>query len=375
MALDYYEVLGVSKEATEDEIKKAYRRRALEFHPDKNPGDAEAERKFKEAAEAFDVLNDADKRARYDRYGHDGLRGSGGSPGFDNVEDIFSVFGDLFGGGGGSIFEGMFGGGGGGGTRARGENLRAELELTLEDIVEETRHTLEVNRFEPCRTCTSTGAAKGSGSKACDTCQGAGQIHQTRGFFAIRTACPSCQGQGQVVSDPCKECSGEGRVAKTKEIEIRVPAGIPEGTRLRVSGEGNAAFRGQGPGGDLFVDLAIKRHEFFERVDDSVVCEVPISYAQAALGATVEVPSLRGKSDVEVPGGTQSGEVLRLKRQGLPNLNGYGIGDQLIRVVVEVPKKLSEEQEELIRKLAEIEDTQVGTKRHSFFEKLKRYFE
>ncbi len=378
MATDYYELLGLTREATEGEIKKAYRKKALEFHPDKNPGDTDAERKFKEAAEAYDVLSDADKRARYDRYGHAGLRDMGGARGFDNVEDIFSVFGDLFGGGGGggggSIFESMFASSGGG-TRARGENLRAEIVLSLEDVVDEAQRTLEIKRFETCSKCSGEGCKPGSSPQRCQTCGGVGQVQQSRGFFAIRTTCPSCRGVGEVIDDPCDSCSGEGRRPASKEIEVRIPAGVENGTRMRVSGEGNVPQRGGGAAGDLYLDIRMKEHEFFERVEDDVICEVPISYAQAALGSTIEVPSLRGKVDVSVPQGTQSGEMLRLKKQGLPNLNGYPQGDQLVRVVVEVPKKLSDEQAALITQLAEIEDTQVGTKRHSFFERLKRYFE
>ncbi|MCA8961144.1 MAG: molecular chaperone DnaJ [Planctomycetes bacterium] len=370
MPVDYYEVLGVSHEASADEIKKAYRKKALEFHPDKNPGNAEAELRFKEAAEAFDVLSNSDKRARYDRFGHDGLRDMGGARGFENVEDIFSVFGDLF---GGSIFEGMFGGRGGG--RTRGESLRVELELELEDLVEDATRTLAIRRLETCDGCRGSGAKAGSKPTRCGTCGGIGQVQQAHGFFAVRTTCPHCRGEGTVVADPCSDCSGEGRVTREREIEIRIPAGIPSGTRMRVTGEGNAAPRGAGGRGDLFVDVHVAEHEFFERSGDDVICEVPISYPQAVLGATIEVPALRGRAEVEIPPGSASGAILRLDRRGLPHLNGHGRGAQLVRVVVEIPRKISEEQEELIRRLAEIEDTQVGTKRHSFFERLKRYFE
>ncbi|MFN0057097.1 MAG: molecular chaperone DnaJ [Planctomycetota bacterium] len=364
---DYYEILGVTRDASPEDIKKAYRKKALKFHPDKNPGDVEAERRFKEAAEAYDVLQDADKRARYDRYGAEGLREFGGGSNFTSVEDIFSVFGDLFGGG-------MFGGGGGGrGRRVQGESLRAEIQITLEEAVTGVSRTITLQHLQQCKECAGSGARSGSKPQTCSLCRGAGQVQQSQGFFTIRTSCPECRGEGRVIQDPCAACSGEGRRSVKRDIEIRIPPGASEGSRMRVGGQGNSGPQG-GPPGDLYVYIRLKPHEFFARVDDDVVHEVPISYMQAVLGARVELPTLRGKAQVTIPPGTQSGEILRLKGQGFPRLERHGNGDQLVKAVIEVPRKVNAEQRELLERLAVLEDKQVDSRRYSFFERLRQYF-
>lgn len=370
---DYYDVLGVSRDAGDEEIKKAYRAKALKYHPDKNPGDAEAERHFKEAAAAYDVLRDSEKRARYDRYGEEGLGGMTGN--FSSVEDIFSVFGDVFGGGGGGLFDELFGGRGGGRSHVRqGEDLRAEVKISFEEVATGTKRTLSVQRAVTCKDCSGSGAKAGTEASSCPLCRGHGQVQQSQGFFSIRTTCPQCHGEGQVINDPCKTCSGSGRTRRKDDITVEIPAGIRDGSRIRVPSYGNDGPR-NGPAGDLYVVTRLKAHEFFQRVDNDVLCEIPISYTQAVLGAKVEVPTLGGKARVTIPPGTQSGEILRLKGQGFPSLEGYRPGDELVKVLIEVPKKLSSEQEELLRQLAELEEKQVDSKRHSFFEKLKNYFE
>jgi len=373
---DYYEILGLSRDASTEEIKKAYRAQALKHHPDKNPGDAEAERRFKEAAEAYDVLGDEEKRAAYDRFGHAGLSGAGAAPrGFRNVEDIFSVFGDIFGGGGGSIFEDIFGGGGGRAAQAaHGENLRAEIPITFEEASSGTHRELAVSRRVGCATCRGTGARAGTEATPCPLCRGAGQIQQSQGFFSIRSVCPQCRGEGVRIEHPCSDCHGEGRRRRKEDVRVEIPAGVQDGTRIRVTGRGNEGLRG-GPAGDLHVIIRLEPHEFFQRIDNDVLFELPVSYSQAALGAKVEVPTLRGRATMTVPAGTQSGEILRMRGQGFPSLHGHRPGDQLVKVVVEVPKKLSAEQEQVLRRLAELEEKEVGPRRHSFFDRLRKTFE
>ncbi len=376
MSRDYYDILGVGREASEDEIKKAYRQLALRYHPDKNPGDTEAEKQFKEAAEAYDVLSDSEKRSTYDQFGHAGLSGAGVGPqGFSNVEDIFSVFGDIFGGRGGSssIFEDFFGGGGRQHPQ-QGESLRAEVPISFSEAAEGTDRNLSVTRRVECGTCSGSGAKPGTELSTCQMCGGVGQVQQSQGFFAVRTVCPQCKGDGVRIDSPCGNCHGEGRRRKKEDLRIDVPAGVHDGTRIRVSGAGNAGHRG-GPAGDLHVIVRLEPHEFFQRVDNDVLCEIPIAFSQAALGCQIEVPTLRGRATMTIPAGTQAGEILRLRGQGFPSLHGHRSGDQLIKVVVEVPKKLNEEQEDLLRKLAKLEEKDVGSKRHSFFERLKNYFE
>jgi molecular chaperone DnaJ len=364
---DYYEVLGVEKDADEGTIKKAFRKLAIQFHPDKNPGDAEAETKFKEAAEAYEVLSDEDKRARYDRFGHAGLEGAGVGAG--SFESIFESFADIF---GGSIFGDLFGGRRGG--PRRGAHLRVELALDFLEAARGCSKTISYNRPEGCEDCNGSGAKPGTSPVTCHVCGGHGQVVQSTGFFQLQTTCPQCHGAGKVIKDPCPPCRGEGRVLKRREVEVKVPPGVDDGMRLRVPGEGEAGQPGA-PAGDLHCVIRVKAHEFFERRDTHVLLEVPISYTQAALGTTIDVPTVDGKAELKVKKGTQSGDVFTLRGEGIPDTRDGRRGDQLVRVVVEVPKKLSKKQEELLRQLAELEEAHVTPQRKSFFDKLKAYFE
>jgi len=371
---DYYEILEVSRSASAAEVKKAYRTLALKNHPDKNPGDPSAEQRFKEVAEAYEVLSDDEKRALYDRYGHEGLRARGFSePNFSSVDDIFSQFGDVF---EGSLFEGFFGSGGrqGRGGRAAGSDLQAKIELTLEEVAGGAPRTLELRRQVPCEDCSATGGKDGSQPVSCTTCGGYGQVEMRQGFFSVRRACPKCRGEGVTVSDPCATCKGEGRVLGRREVHVDIPPGVDSGTRLRVQEQGDAGVRGA-PAGNLYARLHVKEHAFFERLDNDLLCEVPISFADAALGTSVDVPTITGKAEVAVPPGTQSGEILRLRGQGLPSLDGRGVGNQLVRVLVETPKKLSGRHREIFEQLREAEGQ--GTPypgKTGFFERLKEHF-
>lgn len=366
---DYYEVLGIDRNATDSEIKKAYRKMALKYHPDKNPGDEEAERLFKEAAEAYEVLSDSEKRKIYDTHGHDGLSGMGGGGGFSDIEDIFRNFGDIFGGGG--IFGDIFGGQS---AARRGESLRAHVTIPLEEAAHGTRKTIQLRRKIHCTSCSGSGAAAGSRPVTCQTCSGRGQVLRSQGFFSVRSGCPTCQGQGEIIENPCKVCRGAGLEQKNEEIELEIPAGIEEGMILRVAGRGNEGARGVAAG-DLQVVIGYERHAFFTRIDDHVGFELPVSYSQAVLGAELEVPTLDGKALLTIPGGTQSGEVLRMRAMGFPSVHSRrSKGDQLVEVTIEVPKNVSEEQEELLRQLAEIEETEVGSRRRGFLERFKEYF-
>ncbi|MBN2711858.1 MAG: molecular chaperone DnaJ [Planctomycetes bacterium] len=375
---DYYEVLGVSKDASQDDIKKAYRKLAMKYHPDRNPGDKAAEEKFKEAAEAYEVLRDDEKRARYDRFGPEGVSGSGQQ--FSNFEDIFSHFSDIFGGGGGggSIFDGIFGGmGGGGGFGGRGmrsgASLKCRVNISFEEAAFGCQKTIELRRNEICNSCKGTGAAKGSQPKSCPTCGGRGQVYRNQGFFSVATTCPGCHGAGTIIDKPCTDCSGSGRKEKTVRIKVNIPAGVEDGTRLRIADEGEPGPSG-GPRGDLYCYIFVEEHEFFQRHGDDVVCEVPVTFAQAALGTDVEVPTLRGKARVKIPAGTQSGQIFRLRGQGFPHLNGYGEGDQIVQVTLETPKKLTKRQEELFRELAALDEKHVSPERKGFLDSLKKYF-
>ncbi len=374
---DYYEVLGVAKNASESEIKKSYRKLALKYHPDQNQGDAEAERMFKEAAEAYDVLGDAEKKAKYDQFGHAAFaQGGTGGARFSNLEDIFSAFGDIFGGGGGGggIFGDLFGGGGGRRSRGgpqRGRDLKIVLDLSLEEIDEGVTRTVSLKRQELCETCTGSGAKAGTSPTTCGTCGGHGQVQRSQGFFTMASTCPTCRGGGKVIEDPCDGCQGNGRIGHKSDIEIQVPAGVEEGMRIRISGEGDAGDTGA-PRGDLFVVIREVEHKVFQRSGPDVLTEVPFSFAQLALGDKVEIPTLRGRVTMSVPSGTQSGKVFRLRGQGLPHLNSGGRGDQLVRAFIDVPRKLSDRQKELLEGFQEIESTSSGSK--SFFEKIADYF-
>jgi molecular chaperone DnaJ len=370
---DYYEVLGVERGASADEIKRAYRKKALEFHPDRNKDDPSAEAKFKEAAEAYDVLSDQAKRQRYDQFGHAGMgQGSFSGTRFTNIEDIFEAFGDIFGGGGGGIFGDLFGGGGRrrGGRRA-GRDLRIVLELSLEEIDQGVERTITLKRNDSCDECQGSGARPGTSPVVCRTCGGRGQVQHSQGFFTMATHCPQCRGAGKVIESPCAACKGGGQLPKKADVTIRVPAGVEDGMTLRVAGEGDAGQPGA-PRGDLLCVIRESEHKVFQRSGPDLMTEVPCSFAQLTLGDSVEIPTLRGRVEMTIPEGTQSGKVFRLRGQGLPALEGRGRGDQLVRVFVETPRKLTERQKELLREFDSI-DQELGGKK-SFFEKLVDYF-
>jgi len=367
---DYYKILGVEKNASKDDIKKAYRKLAFKYHPDKNPGDKTAEKQFKDAAEAYEVLADDQKRRQYDQFGYEGLKGMGGVHEFSGFEDIFSSFGDIF----GEFFGGgLFGRGGRASARARGSSIRAELMISFEEAAFGCKKTVELTRAEICGTCNGSGAKPGTKPVQCGYCQGTGMVTQSLGFFSTSTTCPKCSGQGHVVKSPCPGCRGAGFEKKKSKIEINVPAGIENDTRLRLTGEGNASEPG-GLRGDLYVFIQVKPHKFFYRHGDDIVCEVPITFPQAALGTEVTIPTLKGKTLLKIPKGTQSGQVLRLAGQGIQNVHGYGRGDQLVNVFIETPKKLAAEQERLLREYAKLEEKHVAPRTKSFFDKLKKYF-
>lgn len=347
---DYYEVLGVSREASEQELKSAYRKQAMKYHPDRNPGDHTAEEKFKEASEAYQVLSDADKRAAYDRYGHAGVSGAaagGGFGGFQGAVDLGDIFGDLF----GEMFN-MGGGQQRQNRQRRGEDLRYDLAIKFEDALFGTETEVRIRRYESCVTCKGTGSSSGRGPSTCPQCQGRGQIRYQQGFFSVARTCSACGGAGVIVTDPCVTCHGETRVAKEAKLHVKVPAGVEEGTRIRYGGEGDAGRSG-GPSGDLYIVLAIRAHDFFERDGHDLHCMIPISFPQAALGAEIEVPAIDGAVTLKVPEGTQSGKDLRIKGRGVPYLNEKGRGDLIVRVVVQIPKKLTRAQRDLVAQLAE----------------------
>jgi molecular chaperone DnaJ len=378
---DYYEVLGVGKQASADEIKKSYRRMAMKYHPDKNPDNKEAEDKFKECAEAYEVLSNTEKRQKYDQFGHDGLRGMGMHD-YSHMkwQDIGSIFEDVFGGFGGGGFGDIFGGGRsarGGGRRgpSRGYDLETTVELSLEDIASGAEKTIEFTRQDTCGGCGGAGSAKGKAPGRCPQCKGSGQVQAAGlgGLFQMVSTCQRCGGTGQVITDPCKKCRGAGTVAKKRTVEIKIPAGVHEGQGIRVGNEGEPG-RGGGPRGDLYCYVRVKAHPFLMRDGNNLIATVPISFTQAALGAMVEVPTLHGTRQLKVPSGTQHGSVFRIKGEGLKDLRSGRKGDELVRVALEVPRKLSSQQEKLIRALAEVEDRKHMPESKSFFEKLKNQF-
>jgi len=373
---DYYEVLGLDRNASQDEIKSAYRKIALKNHPDRNPGDKAAEEQFKEAAEAYAVLSEPEKRKRYDQFGHAGVEGSpfaGAHAGGFSVEDIFSAFGDIFGGhGGGSIFDELFGGGNR--TRGRrGASLRVDLVLTLEEVASGVEKTIELTRAEQCDTCGGSGAKPGTQPVRCTTCGGAGEITQSQGFFAIRRPCPHCEGRGEIVQARCSTCNGQGKVRRRESKRIAIPPGIEEGHVERLLNQGEAGDFG-GPPGDLVLVIHVKEHEFFQRRGPDLLCEVPIRYGQAALGDTIQVPTLGQPVDMTIDRGTQPGQVLRLRGQGLPRADGRGKGNLLVKVKVEIPKKLTARQEEILREYDEIDAQHQRKSKSGFFDKLKNMF-
>lgn len=378
---DYYEILGVSRDVSADDLKKAYRKLAVQFHPDKNPGDKSAEEKFKEIGEAYEALSDPDKRAAYDRYGHAAFQGGGGGGGaggfpggFHDAADIFNqVFGSAFG------FEDIFGGGGrrqrrDPSGRSRGSDLRYDLEITLEEAARGAEKEIEIEKLGPCQTCSGTGSRSNAGVKTCTTCGGSGHVISSRGFFQIQQTCPSCQGTGQTLSDPCPACGGEGRTRQTSRVRIRIPVGVDSGTRLRTSGNGDAGARG-GPAGDLYVVIHVKAHELFERDGDDLHCIVPVPFPRAALGGEVKVPTLDGSTTIKLPAGTQSGTQFRVRGKGMPVLGGgQRHGDLYVHVEVEVPTKLNARQRELLEELAASMGMENSPKQESFFEKARKFF-
>ena len=371
---DYYEVLGITKGASEDEIKKAYKKMARKYHPDLNPGDKEAEEKFKEVNEAYEVLSDPDKKARYDQYGHAGVDpnfGAGGA-GFDGSFD----FGDL-----GDIFGSFFGGGFGGGRRTnpnapqRGESIRMSLSISFEEAAFGCEKEVTVDRMEQCGACHGSGCAPGTSPEVCPDCHGSGQVQVRRqtpmGVFASTSPCPKCGGKGQIIHQPCKDCHGTGSARKRKTIQASIPAGIDNGQTISIRGQGNAGKNG-GPAGDLLITITIRPHELFRREGTSVLCEAPITFAQAVLGAELVIPTIDGKVKYDLPEGTQSGTTFRLKGKGIPSINGHGRGDQYVTVYIETPRNLNKEQKEALRKFAETMGDNNYEERKKFFKKFKK---
>lgn len=370
---DYYEALGVNKDASADDIKRAYRRMAMKYHPDKNPDNKEAEAKFKECAEAYEVLSDPGKRKQYDQFGVDGLRGSGMHD-FSrmNVDDIFGMFGfeDLFGD--------IFGGGGrrgrGGRSAAmRGYDLETTVNLTLEEVSKGTEKTIEFTRQDSCADCNGSGCAKGTSPSACPVCGGSGQIAKGGGFFQMVSTCPQCRGSGQTIKTPCGSCHGSGRIPKKRVVSIKIPPGVHEGQGIRVANEGEPG-RGSGPRGDLYCYVRLLEHEFLQRDGNDLIAVVPISFTQAALGATVDVPSLNGTKQLKIPPGTQYGKIFRIKDEGLPDIRTGKNGDQLVQIIIETPMKLDPKQQELLREFAKTENRSVSPQSQGFIDKLKNYF-
>ncbi len=352
---DYYEILGVRRSAGEDEIKAAYRKLALQYHPDRNPGDKTAEEKFREAAEAYEVLRDPQKRDLYDQFGHRGLEGAGFS-GFRGFEDIFSSFGD--------IFEEFFGFAGhrSGRTRSgRGADLRFDLELDFMEAARGVETQIEVDKYQMCTACSGSGCAPGTSPETCRYCGGAGQVSRSQGFFTVRTPCPGCQGAGQTIPDPCAVCRGSGKERVRKKVAVKIPEGVDNGSRLRLTGEGEAGVYGAPPG-DLYVFIHVRPHDFFHREDTNIICQIPISFVQAALGDTVSVPTLNGKKSLEIPKGTQPGDIFRLHGEGIPSLRNGKRGDQIVQVLVKTPTHLSKKQESLLREFAKLESNKFSNK-------------
>lgn len=381
--VDYYQTLEISREATADEIKKAYRKQAVKYHPDKNPGDPEAERKFKEISEAYEVLSDENKRRVYDQYGKPGLDGAHmghGAGGFTSMDEALRTFMGAFGGGGGggdSIFDTFFGGGrgGGGASSARqGASKRVSMTVTFEEAAKGVDKELAVTNYVACEDCHGTGAESSNGVKTCDQCGGQGQVFEQRGFFSMSMTCPKCHGEGRIITNPCKTCKGEGAVKKKQHVKVHIPAGVDTGMRLKMSGYGDAG-QGGGPAGDLFVFITVQPHEIFEREGNDILLNLPISFSEAALGCKKDVPALLAEAcRITIPEGTQSGKTFRIKGSGFPNVHGRGKGDLLIKVFVETPTNLSEEQQRLLKDFAKLENPRNMPKRDGFLDKLKGLF-
>ena len=370
---DYYSILGVSREAGGDDIKMAYRKSALKYHPDRNPGNKEAEEKFKEISEAYEVLSDPQKKQAYDQFGHAGLgggfgRGGAGAvpPGFGGFEDLFGdIFGDLFGARRQERRRKTRG--------VRGEDLRYDFHVSFKEAAFGKKTQITVPRTVACEQCLGSGAKPGTKPVTCASCQGSGEIRFQQGFFSVSRTCHHCRGEGSVIGSPCQGCRGQGTVRQTKTIEVNIPAGVDTGQSLRLSGEGNAG-RHNGASGDLYLVIHVDEHPFFEREDNNVVCEVPISFTQAALGAQIEVPMLDGKVQMKIPAGTQWGKVFRLKGKGFPDVHGYGRGDQLVRIVIETPSKLSRQQREALQQFSDVSGDKEQPIRRGFLEKMKEFF-
>ena len=371
---DLYEVLGVNRDASEDELKKAYRKLAMKFHPDRNPDNKEAEEKFKEGKEAYEILTDANKRAAYDRYGHEGVNpqmgGGAGGQGFDGFADAFGdIFGDIFGGGGG-------GGGRGRSNVYRGADLRYNLEISLEEAARGAEKTIRIPAQEECEPCHGTGAKPGTQPKTCPTCGGAGQVRIQQGFFSIQQTCPKCHGSGRIIPEPCTSCGGAGRVKRQKTLEVKIPAGIDNGMRLRHGGQGEPGVNG-GPAGDLYVEIHIKQHAVFQRDGDDLHCEMPISFTTAALGGEIEIPTLDGAANIRIPAETQSAKVFRLRGKGIRNVRSHAPGDLMVHVIVETPVKLTDRQKELLREFGDIASSNAerhNPKAKSWMDKVKDFF-
>jgi molecular chaperone DnaJ len=385
---DYYEILDVSKSASADEIKKAYRKKALQFHPDKNPGNKEAESHFKEISEAYEVLSDDKKRQLYDRYGKDGVQGGGfggghpGAQGFSSMDEALRTFMGAFGGmgGGESIFESYFGGGGGGfggGSNSRvrqGASKRVNITVSFEEAAKGVDKELAITNYITCATCQGKGTPNSSGIKKCTRCRGLGQVNEQRGFFSMSMACPQCNGEGQIITDPCKDCHGEGLVKEKQHVKVHIPAGVDSGMRLKMSGYGDAGYGG-GPAGDLFVFIKVEKHQMFEREGNDVMIDLPISFSEAALGCKKEVPSvIHHTCRLTIPEGTQNGKIFRIKGEGFPNVHGQGKGDFLVRIFVETPTKLTSRQKELLEEYSKLEGPANLPKRGGFLDKLKSLF-
>ena len=380
---DYYEILGIAKGVSSDDIKKAYRKKALQYHPDRNPGDPEAEKQFKKISEAYEVLSDDKKRQIYDQYGADAVHGFAGAQashpgGYASMDEALRTFMGAF--AGESIFDSLFGGRGGGfggeerGYAQAGVSKKVNLSISFEEAIRGTDKELNVTSYVQCETCHGKRTTSANGVKRCSRCRGQGQVFEQRGFFSMSMTCPQCQGQGEVVSDPCKECQGEGRVKAKKRVHVHIPAGVDSGMRLKLSGYGDASASG-GEAGDLYVYIHVEPHEFFERQGNDLLLALPISFAEAALGCKKEVPSFSQQGTrIHIPEGTQSGKVFRIRGEGFPNVHGQGKGDLLVRVFVETPTSLSEKQRELLTQFAELEQPINFPKKKSFLERIKDFF-